>query len=237
MVCKILLLASLITTLADDAVPLAPGDVPRGDEVKVDTARGEIRFAAQVQYPKGKPCIDDFGQRIQAFVGSAKAGGNPSQFADYFVFLTPADTEAVYRGLTELGLNTKVHYSRAEGKARTGKDFLQGDRVELFIAWQDGERWVERKYEDLVQEKSVVDGKEVVRPWKPNFVFHGSGVIHKEGTGCIACPCDCPGGIIADNRMPIYEPKPIVKFDWTKAPPKGSSVVVRIRPAKVEAAR
>ena len=88
MIVKILLLASLVTTLADDALPLAPGDVPRGDEVKVDTTRGEIRFAAQVQHPKGKPCIDDFGQRIQAFVGSAKAGGGPSQFVDYFVFST-----------------------------------------------------------------------------------------------------------------------------------------------------
>jgi hypothetical protein len=84
----------------------------------------------------------------------------------------------------------------------------------------------------MVQEKTLVDGKEVVRPWKPRFVFHGSGVIYKEGTGCIACPCDCPGGIIADNRYPIYEPKPTVKFDWTQAPPEGATVVVRIRPEK-----
>ena len=27
-----------------------------------------------------------------------------------------------------------------------------------------------------------------------------------------------PGGIIADNRFPIYDPKPMVRFDMSKAP-------------------
>ena len=43
-------------------------------------------------------------------------------------------------------------------------------------------------------------------------------------------PCDCPGGIIADNRFPIYDPKPTVRFDMSKAPPPGTQVYVRIRP-------
>lgn len=237
MVLNILFLTSLVVAPGDVPIPLRPEDLPRGEEVKVDTERGEIRFEARVQHPKGKPCIDEFGQRIQAFVGSIKAGGRPSEFADHFVFLAPADTESVYRGLAELGTQTKVHYSRAEGRRRAGKDFLDGDPVALFIAWRDGDRWVERRYEDMVQEKVLVDGKEVVRPWKPRFVFHGSGVIYKEGTGCIACPCDCPGGIIGDNRHPISEPKPTVKFDWAQAPPEGATVVVRIRPEKGAAPR
>jgi hypothetical protein len=109
--------------------------------------------------------------------------------------------------------------------------------VELFICRQEGGRWVERPYQELVQERVVEDGKEVVRAWQPNFVFHGSGAIHKEGTGCIACPYDCPGGLIADHRFPIDEPKPAVKFDWSKAPPEGTAVVVRIRPSQGEASR
>jgi hypothetical protein len=232
-----MLIAALLAALAaspDDPAAPGPGDLPRGDEVKVDTERGEVRFAARVQHPRGKPCIDDFGQRIQAFVGCARASGRRAEFADHFVFLAGADVEGVYRGLTELGLSPEVHYSRAEGRKRAGKDFLKGDPVAIVIAWKQGDRWVERRYEDLVQEKVVVDGKEVVRPWRPRFVFHGSGAIHKEGTGCIACPCDCPGGIIADVSHPIYEPKPTVKFDWSKAPPEGTTVVVRIRPAKGE---
>ena len=224
-----ILLAALTVAAAGPTSGLEPGDLPKGDEVKVDTERGEIRFNAQVQHPHGKPCIDTFGQRIQAFVGCSRAGGQPAEFADFFVFLAGADTDSVYQGLGELGLQTDTHYSRAEGRKRAGKEFLKGDPVSLSIAWRERDRWVERPYQEMVTEQVVVEGKEVVRPWKPRFVFHGSGSLHKSGTGCVACPCDCPGGLIADVTYPIYEPKPTVKFDWTKAPPEGSTVVVRIR--------
>ena len=220
------LLASLSTLAAGPAAP---------DRVTVDSEHGEVRFPARVQHPAGKPCIDSFGRRIQAFVGCAKAGGAPTQFADHFVFLSGVNTEDVYQGLIEAGATTKVHYSRAEGKARTGKDYLDGDRVAIFIGWTEGGRQVEKPYEDFVEEEVVVDGKAVVKPWTPRWAFHGSGAIHKEGTGCIACPCDCPGGIIADVRNPIYEPKPTVRFNLKAAPPEGTEVVVRIR--RVEGAK
>src|SRR5262249_46333900 len=145
MLLPILLLAHLMASLEDNLDALKPSDLPRGEEVRVDAQRREIRFAARVQHPRNKPCIDDFGRRIQAFVGCARADGHPSEFADHFVFLAATDTEAVYHGLTELGLKSKVHFSRAEGRRRTGRDFLQGDRVELFIAWQEEGRWVERR--------------------------------------------------------------------------------------------
>ena len=80
-------------------------------------------------------------------------------------------------------------------------------------------------------------GEDEVKPWTPHWVFHGSGVIHDERTGCIACPCDCPGGIIADNRTPIYRPMPTVRFDWSKAPPVGTTVYVRIRPVSNRSCR
>lgn len=213
-----------------EAVSPPPGnEVPRVGGVSVDTNLGEVAFPARVQHPTGKPCIDAWGRRTQAFIGSAKADGKPAEFADHFVFLADVDTVDVYRGLAELGLNTKIHYSRAEGRERAGKDFLDGDPVAVFVKWKDGEDWVERRYEDFVQEQRVIDGKTVAAPWTPRWVFHGSGVVHKEGTGCIACPCDCPGGLIADNRNPIYEPKPIVRFNLKDAPPKGTKVWVRIK--------
>jgi hypothetical protein len=73
--------------------------------------------------------------------------------------------------------------------------------------------------------------KPVEKPWTPSFVFHGSGAIHKAGTGCIACPCDCAGGITADNRFPLYNPKPVVRFDLAEAPRARTPVYVRIRVA------
>ena len=108
----------------------------------------------------------------------------------------------------------------------------QGDPVVLSVFWQnEAGKWVERPYEYFVSEAVAVAGldKPIEKPWTPHFVCHGSGAIHTSGTGCIACPCDCPGGIIADNRFPIYDPKPMVKFEMAKAPPEGTQVYVRIR--------
>ena len=148
------------------------------------------------------------------------------------------DTEQVSEALLKLGCRPKVHYSIQEGRKRSGlkaetkpEDYLQGDPVVLSVFWkeQDG-TWVERPYQYFVTEKITVNGKEIIKPWTPHFVFHASGTLHSSGTGCIACPCDCPGGIIADNRNPIYDPKPSVRFDMSKAPSPGTQVYVKIRP-------
>jgi hypothetical protein len=228
------LLLTVARLQADDK---AFARLPQPDSILVNEDRCEVVLSATVQHPKGKPCIDDWGERIQAFVGCSKAAGGDAKMAGYFVFLAGVPTEQVYKGLVTLGAKTKVDYSMAEGKKRSGlsgktgpDDFLQGDPVTLSVFWKDGDRWVERPYQEFVLERVMVEGKPVEKPWTPSFVFHGSGAIHKSGTGCIACPCDCPGGIIADNRFPIYDPKPLVRFDWTKAPKVGTQVYVRIRP-------
>lgn len=226
------IVAALACLAADPPVRTLPAD----GEVRVDIDRGEVVFSAAVRHPKDKPCIDGWGERIQAFVGSAKADGRPTLFGDFFVFLTQADVNDVYEGLIRLGARPRLHVSREEGKKLEGREYLDGDPVLISVFWKDGDKWVERSYDDFVQEKAPGNGAEKVKPWTPHWVFHGSGAIHKAGTGCIACPCDCPGGIIADNRNPIYSPKPMVRFDWSKAPPEGTKVGVRIRTAKVEAA-
>ena len=82
----------------------------------------------------------------------------------------------------------------------------------ISVFWKDGGKWVERPYQSFVTERVLVDKTPTEKPWTPSFVFHGSGAVHRSGTGCIACPCDCAGGIIADNRFPLYDPKPLVRF-------------------------
>ena len=114
------------------------------------------------------------------------------------------------------------------------QDVTSGDDVTV-VTLEGVQFGVVKAVEDIplghkIALRDMSEGKDVIKPWTPHFEFHGSGVIHKSGTGCIACPCDCPGGIIADNRFPIYDPKPVVKFDWSKAPAVGSIVYVRIRP-------
>ncbi|GIW91488.1 MAG: hypothetical protein KatS3mg109_1920 [Pirellulaceae bacterium] len=219
--------------------PQAPADrLPEPGTVVVDRQRGEVILSAKVQFPEGKPCINEYGERVQAFAGCATAAGGEAKMASYFVFLVDVPTEKVFDGLIELGCRPRVHYSIEEGRRRSGltarttsADYLQGDPVVLSVFWQNEKgQWVERAYQDFATELVDTGDGKIEKPWTPHFVFHGSGVIHQSGTGCIACPCDCPGGIIADNRFPIYDPKPKVRFDMAKAPPPGTQVYIRIRP-------
>ena len=212
--------------------------LPKPGTVIVDSTRGELILSAKVQLPENKPCINECGQRVQGFAGCATAAGGDAKMAAYFVFLVDVETERVFEGLMNLGCRPRVYYSIQEGRKRSGlkaetkpEDYLQGDPVVLSVFWKSAKgKWIERPYEYFVTESVTVDGTQIEKPWTPHFVFHGSGAIHKSGTGCIACPCDCPGGIIADNRYPIYDPKPKVRFDMSKAPTPGTQVYVRIRP-------
>ena len=211
--------------------------VPAPGTVLVDEDRGDVILTATVQFPEGKECINTYGERIQAFIGCAKAAGGDAKMAGYFVFVVDVPTEEVHAAMTKLGCKPRVHYSMAEGRKRIGwkpstgpDDFLQGDPVALSVFWKKGQRWVERPYQDFVTERVMVEGKPVEKPWTPHFVYHGSGALHKSGTGCIACPCDCAGGLIADNRNPLYEPKPLVKFDMDRAPKSGTRVYIRLHP-------
>lgn len=217
--------------------------LPKPGTIITNKGKGEVILTAVVQYPKGKPCIDEYGQRVQAFVGCARAAGGDAKMAGYFVFLVDVPTETVHQGLLDVGAKPRVHYSIREGKKRVGltdktkpEDYLQGDPVVLSVFWKDGDHWTEKPYDHFVTERVLVNGKPIEKPWTPHFVFHGSGAIHKSGTGCIACPCDCPGGIIADNRFPIYDPKPLVKFHMNRAPKPGTRVYIRIRPVVTRAA-
>ncbi|MDQ7780179.1 MAG: YdjY domain-containing protein [Planctomycetota bacterium] len=217
--------------------PAAAPPLPGPGQAIADLVKGEVIVHATVQHPEGKPCIDDWGQRPQAFAGCKYGAGGNAKYADFFVFLADVSVEQVHDSLLKLGAKPKVHYTIEEAKKRSGlkvgtkpEDYLQGDPVVISVFWQDGSTWKELPYEEFVEEKVLVEGGEVVKPWTPHFVFHGSGAIHSSGTGCLACPCDCPGGIIADNRYPVYDPKPILRFDWTKAPPVGTQVYVRMRP-------
>lgn len=233
----IILLSGAIGTAAGGADEAPAPQLPKPGTVVADLLRSEVILSSKVQFPEGKPCINDYGQRIQAFAGCATAAGGDAKMAGYFVFLVDVPTEKVFDGLMRIGCRPTVHYSIQEGRKRSGltpetrpEDYLQGDPVVLSVFWKNASgKWIERPYEYFVTESVTVDGREVEKPWTPHFVFHGSGAIHSSGTGCIACPCDCPGGIIADNRNPIYDPKPMVKFDMAKAPPVGTQVFVRIR--------
>ena len=233
-----LVLLVAAASLADDKpsgkAPAAK--LPQPGEVVTDTERDEVILSAAVQHPKNKPCIGEYGERIQAFAGCSRAAGGDAKMAGYFVFLVDVPTETVHKAMLAIGAKPRRHFSMEEGHKRSGlkettkkDDYLDGDPVLISVFWKDGEKWVERSYQSFVTERVLVNKKPTEKPWTPSFVYHGSGAIHKSGTGCIACPCDCAGGIIADNRYPLYNPKPLVKFDLQKTPKPGTQVYVRLR--------
>jgi hypothetical protein len=233
-----LLFCALSAAGAPAAGKAPAAKLPAVGRVVVDKDRDEVILSAKIQHPEDKPCIGSYGQRVQAFVGCAKAAGGDAKMAGYFVFLVDVPTETVNKALVDLGCKPKVHYSMEAGHKRSGlkattkkDDYLDGDPVLITVFWKVGEKWVERPYQSFVTERVVVEGKATEKPWTPSFVFHGSGATHRSGTGCIACPCDCAGGIIADNRYPLYNPKPLVMFDLTRVPKPGTQVYVRIRVA------
>ncbi|MCH5378072.1 MAG: hypothetical protein JJ992_29290, partial [Planctomycetes bacterium] len=104
---------------ADGAAPPA-SRLPERGTVVVDNTRGELILSAQVQFPEDKPCINEYGERVQAFAGCATAAGGDAKMAGYFVFLVDVDTETVFEGLMNLGCRPKVHYSIQEGRGRSG---------------------------------------------------------------------------------------------------------------------
>ena len=112
-------LAALLFALAASATAADP-PLPKAGEVRTDPDRGEVILSARIQIPEGKECIDKYGERIQAFVGTERAAGRSAKMAEYFVFLVDAPAEDVHAGMMKLGCRPKVHYSMAEGKKRAG---------------------------------------------------------------------------------------------------------------------
>ncbi len=57
---------------------------------------------------------------------------------------------------------------------------------------------------------TILNGEfiKVIKSWSPHWVYHGASEIIQQPsqgnewyTGCICCPWDCPGSLIADNHM------------------------------------
>ncbi|MBU4009241.1 MAG: hypothetical protein KJ882_00635, partial [Proteobacteria bacterium] len=123
-----------------------------------------------------------------------------------------------------------------EVAARTGlkptttiEDYLDGDPVIVTIRFEKNGDIVEAALEDFIQEKIIVEGKDVIKPYTPHFVYHGSGEALNFPSGCIVCPSDCNGGIITDNVLPLKTTVNYYKVNWDRMPPVGSIVEVVIK--------
>ena len=214
-----------------EALPAAsPVRSTRG-AVVADKTRCEVRFPAVVQRTDA-PRMNDWAQAIPALLGAR--GG---QFEEYFVFLADVSVRQVYDAMLELGARSRPVYRTSDVAAHKGlrpddepADYMQGDPVQIFVEWRQSGRTRRLAYEDFFDEKIIVGDSQTVKPWTPHFVFHGSGVLNKKRTGCIACTHDCPGGIIGNNQYPLVKPSPMLRAQWRRLPRPGTRVTVVIRP-------
>ena len=113
-----LLLAPALSA-AERPAAETPEPLPQPGSVLVNLEKGELIACAVVQHPEDKPCIDDWGQRVQAFVGCGRAAGGDAKMAGYFVFLVDVPTEDIHEGLIRLARNPKsTTASRRDSVAR-----------------------------------------------------------------------------------------------------------------------
>src|SRR6185312_16923733 len=83
---RYMLLALLLAATANAGDP----PLPKPGAVHIDAEKCEAILSAEIQIPEGKECIDRYGERIQAFAGTARANGGTAKMHEYFVFLVDA---------------------------------------------------------------------------------------------------------------------------------------------------
>lgn len=198
------------------------------DMLIIDMQNKELRISATVTKDVTKPSVADWGRRFQAFFGSK--GG---KMESYFVFTTDVSRTDIDKAIQEIGIRSRRIIPFEEVPARTGlkptttaEDYLDGDPVIVTIRFKKDGKIVESALEDFVQEKIIVEGKDVIKPYTPHFVYHGSGEALNFPSGCIVCPSDCNGGIITDNVLPLKTTVNYYKVNWDRMPPVGSKAEV-----------
>lgn len=213
----------------DPNIRVVPG---RGEHILiVDFSNKEIRFSAKVTRDDSKTTVADWGERAIAWIG-AKGG----KWEDYFIFTTDVSRTEIDKGIQDLGIKFRRQISRLKKDEHTGlkptttiNDYLDGDPMTATIRFEKGGTIVESAFEDFIQEKIVVEKKEVIKPYTPHFVYHGTAEMEKYESGCIVCPSDCPGGIITDNTFPLLTMLSLYKVNWDRMPPVGSRVEVSLK--------
>lgn len=201
------------------------------DMMIVDRFSKELRISATVTKDVTKPSVVDWGRRFQAFFGAQ--GGKMESF---FVFTTDVSRTEIDKAIHELGIKHRRQIPMEEVEARRGlkpttkkEDYLDGDPVIVTIRFEKDGAIVESALEDFIQEKIEVGGQEVIKPYTPHFIYHGTGEAIDFPSGCIVCPSDCNGGIITDNVLPLKTTVNYYKVNWDRMPAVGSRVEVAIK--------
>jgi hypothetical protein len=203
----------------------------KNDRMVVDLENRELRISADVTKDPSKPSVIDWGRRFQAFFGIY--GGKMEKF---FVFTSDVSRTDIDTAIKEIGIKSRRQIPMNEVEQRKGlkatttvADYLDGDPVIVMVRFVKDGKIVEAALEDLIEEKILVDGAEVVKPYTPHWVYHGTGEAITFPSGCCVCPSDCNGGIITDNVMPLKTTENYYRVDWNRMPAVGSKAEVIIK--------
>lgn len=201
------------------------------DHMIVDLDARELRISATVTKDVSKPSVADWGRRFQAFFGMW--GG---KMEGYFVFTTGVSRTDIDRAIREIGIRSRRQIPMDEVARRRGlkptttrADYLDGDPIICTIRFIKAGHIMEGALEDFIMERIEVEGHDVIKPYTPHFVYHGTGEAIHFPSGCIVCPSDCNGGIITDNVLPLKTTVNYYKVDWQHMPPVGSKVEVALK--------
>lgn len=154
----------------------------------------------------------------------------------FFVFTTGVSRLEIDKAIRRIGIRStrqipmnEVAQRRGLKATTTRADYLDGDPVICTIRFEKDGRIVEGALEDFIMEKILVDGAEVIKPYTPHFIYHGTGESINFPSGCIVCPSDCNGGIITDNVLPLKTTVNYYKVNWDVMPEVGSKTEVVLK--------
>ncbi|HMK60462.1 MAG TPA: YdjY domain-containing protein [Dissulfurispiraceae bacterium] len=201
------------------------------DWMIVDSENKELRISATVTKDSSQPSVADWGRRFQAFFGTK--GGKMEAF---FVFTTDVSRAEIDKAIQKIGMKSRRQIPMEEVAKRRGlkptttrEDYLEGDPVIVTVRFHKDGKIVESALEDLIDEKIEVEGRDVIKPYTPHFIYHGTAEAINFQSGCIVCPSDCNGGIITDNVLPLKHTVNYYKVMWDRMPQVGSKVEVVIK--------
>ena len=201
------------------------------DTMTVDPKSREVRVSSTVLKDCSQPSVCDWGRRFQAFFGSKNG-----KMAPFFIFSTEVNRTDIDKAIKSVGIKSRRQIPMTEVKQRSGlksttqkDDYLDGDPLLITVRWKKDGKMTEVAIEELIEERIAVDGKDVVKPYTPHFVYHGTAEAINFASGCIVCPSGCNGGIIADNSLPLKETKNYFRFDWNKMPAPGTKAEIVIK--------
>jgi hypothetical protein len=229
----IALLCAIAFVIAEVPAGASGNAVVKGktDTMTIDKDNREIVITSLVTKDCSKAAVCDWGSRGQAFFGTKGGKAEP-----FFIFTTDVNRTEIDKALKGLGIKARRQLQNKSETERTGlkattvkEDYLDGDPMMVVIRYSKGKETVEVALEDLIEEKITVDGKEVIKPYTPHFVYHGTAEVLQYASGCVVCPSGCYGGIIADNSVPLLTTTSKFRVNWEKMPAPGTKAEVVLK--------